>query len=62
MLDPRVNPEISAIMDHTTQGSDLKIQRTQKTLLKATLAMATVADEYVAIENKAKKLYRSRSK
>lgn len=44
---PKVNPEIWALMDHTAKSADLKAQRTQKKLLKATYALTKVCKGFV---------------
>ncbi|XP_070185868.1 uncharacterized protein [Littorina saxatilis] len=50
LIVPRVNPEIWSVLDHSTKSADLKLQRTQKCLLKATYALANTADKCVKSE------------
>ena len=44
LVVPRVNPEIWSVMDNTARAMDLKIQRIQKNILTATLAMIKVGN------------------
>lgn len=41
---PKVNPEIWGLIDHGGKTQDLKVQKTQKRLVKATYALASVCD------------------
>ena len=47
LVVPRVNPEIWNILDNSTRSNDFKLQRTQKSLLKATFALAKTGDTCV---------------
>ena len=44
---PKVNPEIWAMMEHGSKSVDLKIQKAQKMLLKATFALTNVCNELI---------------
>lgn len=43
----KVNPEIWGLMDHTAKAVDLRIQRAQKRLVKASFTLAKVSDALV---------------
>ena len=47
LVVPRVNSEIWSIKDTNTRSNDLKLQMTQKSLLKATFALAKAGDTCV---------------
>ena len=47
LVVPRVNPELWNILDNSTISNDLKLQRTQENLLKATFALAKTGDACV---------------
>lgn len=44
LIVPRVNPEIWAVMDNVAKSADLKTQKLQKNILKATIAMVKAGD------------------